>query len=119
MKKVISANRSPARVKVGDIANQPLVTVKRDMSLAAVGATALGGGLARLRGGEAELRTAIVFGLSGIIGALLGAWLHPRFPEPLLLAGFALLMLAVAVAVAGQPPAGRNLHHPRWRRWRG
>ena len=65
-------------------------------SLAAVGATALGGGLVRLRGGEAELRTAIVFGLSGIIGAPLGAWLHPRFPEPLLLAGFALLMLAVA-----------------------
>ena len=34
LKKVISANRSPARVKVGDIANRPLVTVKRDMSLA-------------------------------------------------------------------------------------
>ncbi len=66
------------------------------ISLAAVGTTALGGGLARLRGGEAELRTAVIFGLSGIIGALLGAWLHPRFPEPLLLAGFALLMLAVA-----------------------
>ena len=34
MKKAISVNRSPARVKVGDIANRPLVTVKRDMSLA-------------------------------------------------------------------------------------
>ena len=34
LRKVISANRSPARVKVGEIANRPLVTVKRDMSLA-------------------------------------------------------------------------------------
>ena len=66
-------------------------------SLAAVGTTALGGGLARLRGGEAELRTALIFGLSGIVGAPLGAWLNPRFPEAALLAGFALLMLAVAM----------------------
>ena len=34
LKKVISLNRSPARVKVGEIATRPLVTVKRDMSLA-------------------------------------------------------------------------------------
>lgn len=66
------------------------------ISLAAVGATALGGGLARLRTGEAEIRTATIFGLSGIIGAPLGAWLNPRFPETALLASFALLMLTVA-----------------------
>lgn len=34
LKKVISVNRSPARVKVGEIATRPLVAVKRDMSLA-------------------------------------------------------------------------------------
>ncbi|HQD56949.1 MAG TPA: isocitrate/isopropylmalate family dehydrogenase, partial [Candidatus Competibacteraceae bacterium] len=34
LKKVISVNRSPARVKVGEIATRPLVTVKRDISLA-------------------------------------------------------------------------------------
>jgi isocitrate dehydrogenase len=34
LKKVISVNRSPARVKVGEITTRPLVTVKRDMSLA-------------------------------------------------------------------------------------
>ncbi len=34
LKKIISANRSPARVKVGEITTRPLVTVKRDMSLA-------------------------------------------------------------------------------------
>ncbi len=34
LKKVISVSRSPARVKVGEIANRPLITVKREMSLA-------------------------------------------------------------------------------------
>jgi uncharacterized membrane protein YfcA len=66
------------------------------ISLAAVGATAFGGGLARRRDGQAEYRIAVIFGLSGIVGAPLGTWLNPRFSEPALLAGFALLMLAVA-----------------------
>ncbi|MCB1776252.1 MAG: sulfite exporter TauE/SafE family protein [Candidatus Competibacteraceae bacterium] len=66
------------------------------ISLAAVGATALGGGLVRVRDGDAEPRTAIIFGFSGILGAPLGAWLNPRFPATVLLTGFALLMLAVA-----------------------
>ncbi|MDS4019776.1 MAG: sulfite exporter TauE/SafE family protein [Candidatus Competibacter sp.] len=66
------------------------------VSLAAVGATAFGGGLARWRDGQAEYRTAIIFGLSGFVGAPLGAWLNPKFPETALLGGFALLMLAVA-----------------------
>ena len=34
LKKVISVNRSPARVKVGEIATRPVITVKRDLSLA-------------------------------------------------------------------------------------
>ena len=34
LKKIISVNRSPARVKVGEITTRPLVTVKREMSLA-------------------------------------------------------------------------------------
>ncbi len=34
LKKVISVNRSPARVKVGEIATRPLVTAKREISLA-------------------------------------------------------------------------------------
>ncbi|MCB1767636.1 MAG: CBS domain-containing protein, partial [Candidatus Competibacteraceae bacterium] len=34
LKKIISVNRSPARVPVGEIATRPLVTVKREMSLA-------------------------------------------------------------------------------------
>ncbi|MCK7502556.1 MAG: CBS domain-containing protein [Comamonadaceae bacterium] len=34
LKKIISVNRSPARVQVGEITTRPLVTVKREMSLA-------------------------------------------------------------------------------------
>ncbi len=34
LKKIISVNRSPARVKVGEVTTRPLVTVKREMSLA-------------------------------------------------------------------------------------
>ena len=34
LKKIISVNRSPARVKVGEITTRPLVTGKREMSLA-------------------------------------------------------------------------------------
>jgi hypothetical protein len=66
------------------------------VSLAAVGATAFGGGLARWRDGQTEYRIAVIFGLSGIVGTPLGAWLNPKCPEAALLAGFALLMLVVA-----------------------
>ncbi|MBL8259028.1 MAG: isocitrate dehydrogenase (NADP(+)) [Candidatus Competibacteraceae bacterium] len=34
LKKIISVNRSPARVKVGEVTTRPLVTIKREMSLA-------------------------------------------------------------------------------------
>ncbi|MFZ1326347.1 MAG: sulfite exporter TauE/SafE family protein [Candidatus Contendobacter sp.] len=66
------------------------------ISLATVGLTALSGGLLLLPGGEAEGRTALIFGLSGILGAPLGAWVNPYLPATGLLSGFALLMLVVA-----------------------
>lgn len=85
------------------------------ISLAAVGATALGGGLARLRDGQAEPYTATLFGLSGIIGAPLGAWLHPRFPEAVLLPYFCAVDAGSrdANVAAGQSSTGRNSPHPR------
>jgi uncharacterized membrane protein YfcA len=67
------------------------------ISLAAVGVTSLGGGLARWRDGQAQYRIALIFGLSGIVGTPLGAWLSPKCPESLLLGGFASLMLLVAL----------------------
>jgi uncharacterized membrane protein YfcA len=67
------------------------------ISLAAVGATALVGALQRLRAGEVDLRTGVVFGLAGMLGAPLGSWLNGYLPDPLLLGLFACLMAVVAV----------------------
>jgi len=44
------------------------------VSLAAVGATALVGALRRLRAGEVELGTGLLFAVAGMLGAPLGAW---------------------------------------------
>ncbi|MDG4595351.1 MAG: sulfite exporter TauE/SafE family protein [Candidatus Contendobacter sp.] len=66
------------------------------VSLAAVGATALGGAIVRLRKREVELKAALLFGTAGIVGAPLGSILGAKLPADLLLGGFALLMLLVA-----------------------
>ena len=67
------------------------------VSLAAVGATALVGGLRRLARGEIEVRTGLLFAVAGMIGAPGGTWLGSQLPDVLLLILFALLMVAVAV----------------------
>lgn len=66
------------------------------VSLVAVGATALGGAVVRLRRREVELKAALLFGIAGIVGAPLGAVLGAKLPAKFLLGGFALLMLLVA-----------------------
>ena len=66
------------------------------ISLAAVGATALIGGLRRLFRGEVEVRTGLLFAVSGMLGAPVGSWLGQWIPETLLLVLFAALMLLVA-----------------------
>ncbi len=66
------------------------------VSLVAVGATALGGAIVRLRRREVELKAALLFGMAGIVGAPLGSGLGAKLPAELLLGGFALLMLLVA-----------------------
>jgi len=67
------------------------------ISLAAVGATALIGGLRRLARGEVEVRTGLLFAAAGMVGAPAGSWLGSRVPEGLLLVLFAVLMVTVAV----------------------
>jgi len=67
------------------------------VSLAAVGATALVGAAERMRRGEVEVRTGLIFAAAGMLGAPLGAWVGRRLPGPVLLLGFAGLMLWVAV----------------------
>lgn len=66
------------------------------VSLAAVGATALFGMLHRLRAGEVEVRTGLIFSAGGVLGAPVGSWIGGRIPPSWLLALFAGLMVVVA-----------------------
>ncbi len=66
------------------------------VSLFAVGATALGGAIVRLRRREVDLWAALLFGVAGMLGAPLGAALGAKLPPGGLLSGFAVLMLLVA-----------------------
>lgn len=65
------------------------------LSLAIVGVTAAVGGAAHLPAGSAHSRAALVFGVTGAVGAVLGAQLTPLVPAPVLLMLFAGLMLVV------------------------
>jgi uncharacterized membrane protein YfcA len=84
------------------------------VSLAAVGATALLGMLPRLRSGEVELTTGLLFAAAGMLGTPFGTYLRSVMPEPLLLGLFVAVMLVVAARMpspsrspptTGAPPA--------------
>jgi uncharacterized membrane protein YfcA len=65
-------------------------------SLAIVGLNAAAGALEHLRRGRSLPRTGIAFGLSGLLGALAGAWLNHLVRAEVVLVLFALLMLGAA-----------------------
>lgn len=67
------------------------------ISLAAVGATALFGAMLRLRHGEVEIGTGLVFAAAGMLGAPLGTWMGGQLPDAITLVGFALLMGIVGI----------------------
>jgi uncharacterized membrane protein YfcA len=67
------------------------------LSLFIVGAAALVGALQRLRGGGIHPKAALMFALSGMIGAAGGARLTPLVSPQALMVIFAVLMLVVAV----------------------
>ena len=86
-------------------------------SLLVVGLAAVIGALTHARAGRARIRTGLIFGLLGVAGSYAGSLASAAVPANALLAGFGLLMLAVAAAMilrhrmAGRPrPPG---HHPR------
>lgn len=75
-------------------------------SLVIVGLTALSGALPHARAGRVELRTALLFGAAGILGAFAGAWANQRVSGPTILLLFGVLMLGVAARMAfGRKPA--------------
>lgn len=77
-------------------------------SLVIVGATALIGAVPHARAGRVAIRTALLFGGSGIAGAFAGTALNARVSGPVILLLFGLLMLAVAarMAVGSRPVPG-------------
>ncbi len=85
-------------------------------SLIIVGVTALMGMFAHRRHGRVKVTQGIVFGLIGTIGAVAGTRLSLAVPPDVLLAGFSVLMLAVAalmltrkrVPVGGGKPEGEE-----------
>jgi len=66
------------------------------ISLAAVGAMAIVGVVPRLRAGQVEVGTGLLFAVAGMLGAPIGTWTAGKIPESALLAMFAALMLFVA-----------------------
>lgn len=75
-------------------------------SLAIVGANALVGVVGHARAGNVLPKTGLAFGTAGFLGAFAGTWLNRRVPGPLLLALFALVMLAAAAAMLRKRAGG-------------
>lgn len=67
------------------------------VSLVAVGGMALVGALARWRAHQLQLHLGVLFALAGMLGSPIGALLAHRLPDFVLIAGFAVLTLLVAV----------------------
>ena len=67
------------------------------ISLAAVGATAAWGVVQHVRAGRVEIRTGLLFAVTGMLGAPLGTWLNSLLPEKLLMVLFGGLMLVIAL----------------------
>lgn len=73
-------------------------------SLLVVGVAAVVGAITHARAGRVRLREGAVFGVLGIAGSYAGSRLSAAVPATVLLAGFGVLMLAVAAAMAARWP---------------
>ncbi|GGM21186.1 UPF0721 transmembrane protein [Micromonospora sonchi] len=85
----------PLLVYVADLPPKEAIAT----SLLVVGATSAVGVLPHARAHRVRWRTGLIFGLVGMIGAYAGGRLAEFIPAPFLLAGFAVMMLATAVAM--------------------
>ncbi|WP_431975989.1 sulfite exporter TauE/SafE family protein [Micromonospora haikouensis] len=105
----------PLLVYVADLPAKEAIAT----SLLVVGATSAVGVLPHARAHRVRWRTGLVFGLAGMTGAYAGGRLAAYVPAAVLLTGFALMMLATAVAMirgrrdAGERPVPHELPVPR------
>jgi uncharacterized membrane protein YfcA len=88
------------------------------ISLAAVGVTALLGVIPRLRLGQVETGTSLLFAAAGIVGAPLGTIVAEQLPETMLLSLFAVLMLVVAARMWRLSARSAGAERPRLTRGR-
>ena len=68
-------------------------------SLAAIVPIAIVGAIVFGRGDSIDLGAGLLVGLGSVVGVQIGAWAMPRVGDDRLRAGFALLMVVVAVAM--------------------
>ncbi|MFG1799470.1 sulfite exporter TauE/SafE family protein [Micromonospora carbonacea] len=105
----------PLLVYVADLPAKEAIAT----SLLVVGATSAVGVLPHARAHRVRWRTGLVFGLAGMTGAYAGGRLAAYVPAAVLLTGFALMMLATAVAMirgrrdTGERPVPHELPVPR------
>ncbi len=91
----------------GSILMVPLLAYVADLdpkqaiatSLLVVGVTSAVGIVSHARAGRVRWRTGLLFGAAGMAGAYLGGLLSNLIPGSLLLVGFALVMIAAAIAM--------------------
>lgn len=82
-------------------------------SLLVVGVTSAVGAISHARAGRVRWRTGLVFGLAGMAGAYAGGLTAGFIPGTVLLIGFAMIMVATAVAMLrGRKDVGA--HAPQW-----
>jgi len=82
-------------------------------SLLVVGGASAVGALAHARGGRVQWRTGLAFGLAGMAGAFAGGRLARFVPAPVLLLGFALIMLVTGMAMLrGRASLGSQASQP-------
>lgn len=67
------------------------------MALVVVGGTSLAGSVMQYRRGHFDLRVALLFAITGMIGAYGGAHLTHRYSQPVLLTVFSAIMIGVGV----------------------
>jgi uncharacterized protein len=87
----------PVLVYVVGLAPKSAVAV----SLPIVAATAAVGALMQYRAGNTDLKAALLFAVSGMLGATLGAGLTWLFPGPVLMLLFAALLITVGLRMLG------------------
>ncbi|MFG1949239.1 sulfite exporter TauE/SafE family protein [Nonomuraea sp. NPDC048826] len=82
------------------------------MSLLVVAVTSAVSAIGHARAGRIRWRTGLVFGAAGMAGAYAGGLIGPHLPEGLLMAAFAAMMLATALAmIRRRPPRATPPRH--------